>query len=393
MATKPKEQEKPAATPPGTAIVQKEDTPTEAWLKGHKGVEISMTPSGLVMWLPDNLSRDCHMTVASTQITQTDPNYRWVPKLVKLTEAEHTYPEGRDVALNKKGLQLLGDASGIQFLEPLADHMGGTGIRYTARARKRGSDGTWDARSDDKTVRFAHLERKARRERKASIDKFAEDGKDWATALLADPAKLEAELVKYVDDQMEHIDAKTLTKAMNRVLRSWLSIKSTYKKGEIESKAFLCISWVLAPDYSNPLVRDIIAMNHRAADATLYTGDRDVAQLPAPRPIADERPDRPADVDEHGEVIDGTVVDADAAPPRPEDDYEFPRGPFQGQKIDAVVEDEDGRRYVAGLVMQINPGDLRDRLLAWLAFAEQRPVRVEDCADLAKRPDDADIPF
>lgn len=423
MATEQKDQTQEAqggqALAPIDARLRVRDTPTMDWLMHRDGVEMSRNESGVVMWLPENLAEECHMTFASGQITTTDVNYRWVPSLVKLNEEEHTYPESGKRALTAKALHLLADASGIRWLEPIADDMGGTGVRYIARAQRRRSDGTWDPRSDAKTVRFSVLERKARRERQSSIEKSAAGDNDWAVRMLADPAKLEAELAKYVDDQMEHIDAKTLTKAMNRVIRLWLAIKSTYKPGEIAAKPFLCGGWVFAPDYTNPMVRELIELDRAASSTALFARASAAAtrSLPAAHEVEVDRPALPAasppqDRPVEDDTIDGAATpisaadeaaayapaeaadDPDAKPAKPGEPFVFKQGPYADGSIEDVLKSPEGTRYVANVAIGVTRDEARQRLLNWLSYSEGRLVRTEDLAAIAQRhiPDD-DIPF
>lgn len=363
---------------------------SESWLAKNAGIQVDHGPSGIVVSLPPDLSRACHPLTPTSHIVQVDPNYRPMLKLVHLNEEEHTYNEKGKRALTAKALNLLCDAAGIQFLDPSVDYMGGAGVAFTASAKRRGPDGTWDVRHASKAVRFNWLERKTRREAQATAKKNGGQPLD------------EEELVKRVDDALEHIDAKTETKAMSRVIRHWLAVKSTYAKGEVGAKPFLTLSWVLTPDYDSPHVRQIIEANFSGARSALYESPparRQLPEVPDDEPEPEPEPDEPlvlegtvvppADLEEPG-ASDDYDPDFDpglaepAGPPRPDVPVTFSQGPYSGMPVDAVLEDPEGRAWVAELVAKARPSDRRTRLLTWLSWAERRDLGPGDCAQLAR---------
>jgi hypothetical protein len=73
-----------------------------------------------------------------------------------------------------------------------------------------------------------------------------------------------------------------------------------------------------------------------------------------------------------------------AGPPRPDVPVTFSEGPYSGMPVDAVLEDPEGRAWVAELVSKARPSDRRTRLLTWLSWAERHDLGHGDCGQLAR---------
>lgn len=403
-----------------TALVALTDT--ERYLAEHTGTDFRVTPEGWkVIGLPPTLKQRFNLGVTTTQIVQVDANYSPLPRIVHLDLEEHWYQESGAWAITAKGLDLLSEAAGITWDDPDIDASAHS-LFVTARGRRRGPDGTIEPFSDTKGGRYADMERKVRRERKASLRKTAgyQNGA-WAQKILDDPERLEEELDKAWDDFVEHASAKIATKARNRVVRHWLGIKSTYTQAE-KAKPFLVVRWVVTPDYANPHVGKVIGAQFGAARGALYAVDADEpAQLAAPsaRPepaaiaghAAEPEPevdDLPAsfDDDPEEEVVDAVPVsdgagtipmnldsddeipvddDDDARPPKPEQPYKFRNGPYSGQHIEAVMEEAEGLLWVLQRTHSLRAGKTRDTLLAWISHNMGTFVAFEELESLADR--------
>ena len=382
---------------------------TETWLSGQTGVQIARTSDGRLAWsLPPGLAAQVHMLTPTTQIVQVDRNYLPVPKLVSLDQDEHAYKEPSDqdggFALTAKALSLLADAAGIEFLEPHIDYMGGRGVSYTSRARRRGPDGVMQENAKTKAVRFAVEERKWRREREATMTRWRSRPSDEEWALL---------LEKFVDDRMTHIDATVETKAMARVVRHWLAVKSTYPRQEITAKPFLVFAWVFTPDYENPHVAQLLEANYGGARARLYAGGgeplgrEDEDEVLDAEPVDAEPVEEPQEPDEPqpapapappaAPVIDMSLTDipwdpaefapktapaVPQGPPMPEENPTLTAGPHTGRTMRELVEDDQGRIWLLERGPQLQ-SMARDLVLAWLSWGERRPVTAEDCPAIA----------
>lgn len=374
-------------------------TDTEEWLSEQTGVEFKHTPMGLVWLLPPTLHERVHMLHPASQIVQVSPHFRPLPKLVQLVEGKHTYEEGnatkvgnkKQHALTAKGLALVAEAAAIQFLPPIKEYVTAgdrvVGVSYTARAIRRGPDGTMQEHAATKDVLFDRLEAKTRRERAKTI-------KGWDDQPSAE--RLEELLQKAVDDVMEHVSARTETKAMNRVIRHWLAVDAVYPAGTINRKPFLVVQWVFTPDHDDPSVRQIVDTNLGRGTRSLYEGV--TPNTADARPALNAGSDPPdADVIEHDTIDEATIRRRlDAAPKPPSDAFDLTKGPYAGEPIDQVIETPDGKRWIAATVIDLKDPANRARLLAWLSYAEGREVTVEDCTALAQSPQtdsDDDIPF
>jgi hypothetical protein len=400
----------------------------EGWLTEKTGVQIIEVEGRRMISVPPDLANVANVLVPVSQITQVDENFSPTPRIVKLEVGVDTYKQGSKKigsqwtdmqALNKQGLMKLAELAGIEFLSPSFDFMGGKGIAVTAYGRKRGADGLWRSHHGTKVVWFDRLEKKIRREAVSAAAKYNK------------PTPTEVELEERVDNEMDNVAAKVETKAMNRVIRSFLSVKSAYAPEEL-NKPFFIVAYSFTPNYADPNVRNLIAMEHGQSMESLYdqsdTGPMDM--LPrgmapsAPAGSVDLGPDDDDDDviavegvevrESTGEVLTPAVSDVTPPVPEPavepegfEDDSDLPfapaaaavvhpkpekpdsntdskmtSGPFEGQRLSQIVQSRDGQKYLAGLTLRMRSEYKQTVAKEWLAWGTGEYIDDEGLAAL-----------
>ena len=415
-------------------------TSVEKWLSEKAGVEISDTPAGRVIQIPPQLAQRVNLLVPASQVVQVDRNYSPIPRIVQLdveadsyVEQWHSKPAKRKRALNAKALGKLASLAGIEKVREDFDWMDGTGVKATVTGRQRGPDGTWKVNQASKVVRFARLERKVRREAIEQREKLIARARDEGWDPERIPVALtDDDLEKRIDDEMEHIDQKVTTKAWSRVIRSLLSLPATFT----EAAAAQAVLHArvggdarlhqparrarhrrqLPRGQPRPVRRrgragraarrgghrrrarrrrarrhrrDPRRRGHRGPTTTPEPegfDDPDDDEDPGDDPEPDEPGDEAEDFDEQG------AFDMDlgpGAPPRPSQIVRFREGPHQGLTVDAVIEDPEGRVWVAERAAKMRASQMRDNLIAWLSWAEGRELELGDLAGVAQAARDA----
>lgn len=379
--------------------------------------------------VPPNLSDVANVLVPVSQITQVDENFSPTPRIVKLEVGVDTYKQGSKKigsqwtdmqALNKQGLMKLAELAGIEFLSPNFDFMGGKGIAVTAYGRKRGADGLWRSHHGTKVVWFDRLEKKIRREAVSAAAKYNK------------PTPTEVELEERVDNEMDNVAAKVETKAMNRVIRSFLSVKAAYAPEEL-NKPFFIVAYAFTPNYADKNVRGLIAMEHGQSQASLYD-QSDVSpvdmlprggSVPVPEGSVDvgfddddddviavgdvavrestgevltptesdvtppvEPPVEPEgfadDSDLPFSLADDAVPPAKAKPPKPDTntDSKMTSGPYEGKRLSEIVQSREGQKYMAGLTLRMRSEYKQKVAKEWLAWGTGEEIDDEGLAAL-----------
>jgi hypothetical protein len=358
---------------PSTAVAKT----TEDWLANQTGVQIAEHEGKRLISIAPTLAQKVNLLTPISQVQQLDTNYSPSPRLVQLGEGD-IYKEKGKPALTAKGLSKLAELAQIEHIDTRFDDMGGTGVRVTVVGRRRGPDGHWQLKKSTKTVRFDALERKVRRESDGKSEDF---------------------ILKRIDEEMEHVDAKAETKAWNRVVRSFLAVKGTYSEAEIK-KPFLCVSYQFTPDYGNKHVVELMRLNYSEARSDLglpAAGDThgdvidmdDTHAIAAAEDVGEPTEDEPepdfADADgldwddDTGEVLTGEVE----GPAKPESGFTIKSGPYEGQSVEEVVSTRTGVRWLADAALKLK-GAKRQQAVDWLSLAEGMLLGEADLRALAE---------
>lgn len=356
---------------------------TEEWLSEQTGVEVAERDGMRVISVSPQLRERVNLLTPVSQVQQMDTNFSPNPRLLSLDIEEDTYKESGKRALTAKALNKLADLAGIEHVDTVIDDMGGAGVRATVVGRMRGPDGHWRTKKAIKTVRFDRLEAKIRRE-----------------TLAKNPQATEDYLAKRSDDEFEHIDSKVETKAWNRIVRSFLAVKSTYDQRDL-AKPFLVIGYSFTPDYSNPQVTELLRLEYGSSMGQVYGGDSEEAVItrdldPGGMPeaadeaelISEEDDDTEAII-EDGEIetVEGEVIVVDdhgEIIPKPEESFVFKNGPWKGKSVEEVVESPTGLRWLANTVKRLRDEEKRAQAIAWIEWRQGQRLTAEQLADLAE---------
>jgi hypothetical protein len=349
-----------------TAVVKT----TDDWLAPY----IHERDGKRIISVPRKIAEQVNLLTPVSQVQQVDANFFPTVRVVDLGP-EDWYKEKGKPALNARGLSKLAELAQIELVDSQFDDMQGTGVRVTVTGRRRGPDGHWQLKKASKTVRFGSLERKIRRESEGKGEDF---------------------IAKRIDEEMEHVDAKAQTKAWNRVVRSFLAVKSTYEANETK-KPFMVLTFQFTPDYDNRHVVELMRLNYSEARSDLglpVAGDTrgDVIDMDMPALAAAEdvgeaedepEPDLEADGldwdDDTGEVLTGEVE----GPAKPESGFTIKSGPYEGQSVEEVVSTRTGVRWLADAALKLK-GAKRQQAVDWLSWAEGVLLGEADLRALAE---------
>jgi hypothetical protein len=364
---------------PGTEVAQR--TAID-WMSEQTGVVIAEVEGKRLISIPPSLHEKVNLLTPVSQVQQVDANFSPAPRLVQLDpnpDNGDVYPESGKFALTAKALAKVADVAGIEQVRSDADDMGGKGVRYKVVGRMRGPDGIFREKPGTKTVRWAALERRVRRE---TLGKNASATEEY--------------IAKRIDDEMEHVDSKCETKAWNRVIRGFLAVKSTYTKQELK-KPFLAITWAFTPDLRSPMAREIIQLQYTGALSAVYGGEGDAPpaiEAPAAAGALDagDWPEDGFDADDDtddesgGDDVDVEVLDAEDIIDNdehsidadtgevflePDTNFLVNSGPYAGQHASDVVKEKAGVRWLASTVKRMKADSPKRKLARdWIAFAE-----------------------
>lgn len=413
---------------------------TMEWLRNQAGVEMAEIDGKRMISISRELLQRVNALVPQSQIVQVTRDYSPIPRVTELEPGVDTYKEGWDGkakkelhALTKGGLSKLAELAQIEHVNTDMEATKET-LKVTVTTRMRGPDGVWRLDTKSKLVWLERLEKRVRREHYATWEKYRKEKGE------AEPTEIDFE--KRVDDEMEHLAAKTETKALNRSIRALLNVRATYLKDDI-ARPWFTVGWLFTPDLSNPQVGRLIELNYRQSAGELYGGTDE----PAAGAVVSEQggdtaakilgggdPTEPAfdgdapeeeepqdtsvpDFDpETGEVREGgsdsapsseeakqepdpTAWDIDAEigseddPPEgqveltgqlePDNNFAFSSGPFKDQHVGDVLEKPEGRQWFSRQVVpRLRDEEKLAEALAWLSFAMGKEITKDNLSDV-----------
>ena len=403
-------------------LVPRGQSETLEWLSKQTGTDVKQVDGQVVISFGRQIEEKLNCLAPVSQVAQVDPMFSPTPRLVNLNIASDAFEVKKGTgtySLNKIGLSKLADAAQIEAISQRMEYMGNQGVRAIVIARMRKPDGTWRMEPKAKAVRFDVLKREVERRLKSAAKKYKKS------------APTQDDIDKAFDDELVFVEEKAATKASLRCVRSLLSVKGTYTKAEL-AKPFLVVTWNFSPDWSNPRVAEMLALQYREGTEELYgespthsalaretdalpaSGQHTAAALEAaehdadaleaaedavaqhnsgePDPIpaeeAAEPPQQPP-AESDPEAWDITA-DEQLSPalqvPMPEVHFTPSAGPFKDTDVEQIVATPEGKVWLAQVVDKLKDADKRDQGLAWLEWSTNGDVTEETLEEFISSP-------
>ena len=248
------------------------------------GVKIGEIDGVRVVHFPDDLRERFNVLQPVTALVAADPLWSPSIRLVKLDAGDakgkgsaHVYPGQRagTVGLSKHGVTLVADAAGVEVegttpIEPRL--LKGAQIGWQARLRIRKGDGTFKYVTGSRIMDLDEEREAIEAQVLKSAAYDAGSGNPWPQA------KIDARIRERWIKERPHYQAKCETFAVLRAMRLVLQLPHEFAQRDL-AKPFLVVGFSMTPDYSDPLVRQML-LEAGATGATAAYGGAS-ADLPA----------------------------------------------------------------------------------------------------------------